>query len=138
MNPLSALNDPEWFGFDIAVMSMALHHVSDPVEMLRRLGQRLKNGRTLVIVDWLQDEAAAAETNGGIARYDQADMIEVIGKQKIWPGFTSGRMEETMTAAGFDKVELKVCEGVFSVPEHASRGKVWRENRMFFAKAVWH
>jgi SAM-dependent methyltransferase len=48
-----SLSDPKFFNFDIIVMSMALHHVSDTQVMINKLNERLKEGGVLVIVDWL-------------------------------------------------------------------------------------
>ncbi len=47
-----SLNSEDFFGFDVIVMSMALHHVEDPQEMLTRLVERLKDGGVVVIIDW--------------------------------------------------------------------------------------
>ncbi|KAK6363994.1 hypothetical protein LTS17_012623 [Exophiala oligosperma] len=37
--------------FDIVVVSMALHHVSDPAKLMQRLGQCLRPGGTCVMLD---------------------------------------------------------------------------------------
>ena len=34
--PSKTLDEPAWFDFDVAIISMALHHVQDPVDMLTR------------------------------------------------------------------------------------------------------
>lgn len=53
-------------GFDVAVMSMALHHVADPADMVRKLAARLAPGGSLVIVDWLllDDRHRHSHSNG--------------------------------------------------------------------------
>lgn len=38
------LSSPTWFKFDVTLISMALHHVSLPTEMLKRLAERVKDG----------------------------------------------------------------------------------------------
>ncbi|KAL8852845.1 MAG: hypothetical protein Q9198_011002 [Flavoplaca austrocitrina] len=48
------LKGKEWFGFDAAVMSMALHHVEEPGAAVRILVERLKVGRPVVLVDWVK------------------------------------------------------------------------------------
>ena len=48
----SELAGPEFSDFDLAVVSMALHHVTEPQELLLRLRDRLKDSGVLVIVDW--------------------------------------------------------------------------------------
>ena len=50
------LGDPEFHGFDLAVMSMALHHVDDPKAMVARLVERVKPGGTVVVIDWIPSD----------------------------------------------------------------------------------
>jgi SAM-dependent methyltransferase len=52
-SPSSPFQDSKFFNFDIIVMSMALHHVSDTQIMVNKLKERLRQGGVLVIVDWL-------------------------------------------------------------------------------------
>jgi SAM-dependent methyltransferase len=47
------LNGSEFQHFDVAIMSMALHHVEDPAAMVKKLTERLVPGGSLVIIDWL-------------------------------------------------------------------------------------
>jgi SAM-dependent methyltransferase len=48
-----ALNGSQFQQFDVAIMSMALHHVEDPAAMVKKLTERLVPGGSLVIIDWL-------------------------------------------------------------------------------------
>ncbi|KAL9620831.1 MAG: hypothetical protein Q9204_008173, partial [Flavoplaca sp. TL-2023a] len=48
------LKEKEWFGFDAAVMSMALHHVEEPRAAVRILVERLKVGGPVVLIDWVK------------------------------------------------------------------------------------
>ncbi|KAL3475918.1 hypothetical protein BJX99DRAFT_258996 [Aspergillus californicus] len=52
-DPQPVLNQ-DWTDFDTCIISFALHHTKDPVDMLTRLRQRLRKGGTLVIVDFLR------------------------------------------------------------------------------------
>lgn len=56
-NDANELDGPEWRGFDLAVISMALHHVADPAAAVRKLAERLAPGGTLLVLDF----AAAGE-----------------------------------------------------------------------------
>ena len=47
------LDDPDLSDFDVAVISMALHHVEDPEMMVKKLAERLRPGGSLVVVDRL-------------------------------------------------------------------------------------
>ena len=51
-----SLGDPEFYGFDLAVMSMALHHVDDPKAIVASLVERVKPGGTVVIIDWIPSD----------------------------------------------------------------------------------
>ena len=51
-----SLGDPAFYDFDLAVMSMALHHVDDPKAMVARLVERVKPGGTVVIIDWIPSD----------------------------------------------------------------------------------
>jgi len=46
-----ALAGPEWFGFNAAVTSFALHHVNDLIYTLELLKTRVQPGGTVVVVD---------------------------------------------------------------------------------------
>ena len=48
------LKGKEWFGFDAAIMSMALHHVEEPEDAVRVLVERVKVGGPVVLVDWVK------------------------------------------------------------------------------------
>jgi SAM-dependent methyltransferase len=51
------LPSPDLHGFDIAVMSMALHHVEDPGKILSELVKRLNPGGVIAVLDWVPDES---------------------------------------------------------------------------------
>jgi SAM-dependent methyltransferase len=52
----------EYRDFDLIVMSMALHHVQDPDEMVKRLSERLSKGGVLLIVDWVSEAESGLES----------------------------------------------------------------------------
>jgi hypothetical protein len=45
------LEQPDYFGFHVIVVCMALHHVGEPSELVRKLAERLDSDGSLVIVD---------------------------------------------------------------------------------------
>lgn len=81
--------------FDVAVVSMALHHVADPAELVRRLAERyLAPGGSLVVVDWVahgpgepepephhhhHHPAAHTITRHGFAEAEMRDMFAAAG-----------------------------------------------------------
>lgn len=131
-HPSENMNGPDWENFDVAVISMALHHVADPIDMLRRLRQRLRPGGVLIVVEFLGKEEEAKGSEG----YDPRNMVEVVHKQKIWPGFTTGNLEGNMKRAGFEDFEVKKLETPAYVPPEASGGRMDTEMWPFFAKAT--
>lgn len=44
LTPASDIMGTEWFGFDVAIISMALHDVVDPIALLNELRERVKSG----------------------------------------------------------------------------------------------
>lgn len=97
-NPV--LDTEEFFNFDLAVMSMALHHIDDRVNVLAGLCERLRSGGVLVVVD------LAPETHTGNRVQDHgnehpphhAQVQHTISKHG---GFGSEEMKALLTEAGF-------------------------------------
>lgn len=131
-SPTEEMSSAEWSNFDLAITSMALHHVRNPVDMLRRLKARLRPGGTLVVVELLGKEQEPKK--GG--QYDLSDMVEVHSQQRIWPGFTTGNLESDCKTAGFEGFEVKMLKEPANVPESARGPNFDGEQWCFFAKAV--
>jgi SAM-dependent methyltransferase len=47
-----AFASPEFSGFDVAAVGLGFHHFDDPALAARRLGERLKTGGVLMIIDF--------------------------------------------------------------------------------------
>ena len=131
-SPTEEMNSSAWHNFDLAIMSMALHHVKDPVEMLRRLKQRLRPGGTLVIAEFLGKKEVSEKQR----QYDPNEMVEVVGKQRIWSGFTTGNLEADLTTVGLEGFDVRILEEPSHVPWSARREHFGGEQWCFFAKAV--
>lgn len=134
--PQPPITEPEWFQFDAAIISMALHHVQDPTAFLTRLRQRTKREGSLVVIDWLQQSAEPSsvgtedEIRAADRKYDAADMTRQAAGLKTWPGFSIHDIHADLQAAG--------CIGI-EVIEHPEAIDVPKEkqgySRMFIAKA---
>ncbi|KAI1120229.1 S-adenosyl-L-methionine-dependent methyltransferase [Nemania abortiva] len=61
----TVINGPDFSEVDAVFMTMALHHIQDPVTLLSRIAQRLKPGGVLVVVDWLATGNPGAPVGGG-------------------------------------------------------------------------
>lgn len=124
-NPQDSLAQPEWFDFDAAIISMALHHVQDPTDLLKRLQQRLKHGGSLVVIDWLQQPSSDASANA-----DGARMTRLFEGPKIWPGFSIENIHKHFDAAGCVDVDVVVYDQAIDAPK-----EMQGYSRMFIAKA---
>lgn len=62
-NVSAELSGPEYYNFDVVVVSMALHHFYDPAKALKTLGERLKKGGVCIILDLVPDESSGHEHN---------------------------------------------------------------------------
>ncbi|KAL9014050.1 MAG: hypothetical protein Q9173_001300 [Seirophora scorigena] len=96
----------EFFNFDMAVMSMALHHVPSPPEAVQTLVSRVRKGGTVVIIDWFLDSIVFHSGNerqhGGAAHQHQHHHNHQGHAHNVVPG-----SEHTITRAGFGKKEME-------------------------------
>lgn len=83
--------------FDIVVVSMALHHVSDPAKLMQRLGKCLRPGGTCVILDRIPDSTAS--DNDAALSASQAEMLKTINKH----GFSEAEMRRLYQDAGLGR-----------------------------------
>ena len=115
----------ELFGFDVVIMSMALHHVQEADVMLRRLADRAKPGGTIVIVD-MAGEVLPPKGTG------QADeMPEEVAKTVAHKhGFIKDEMMTIFARAGLVHAGYRLADKTFMMPPHLGG-----EKRIFVAKA---
>jgi SAM-dependent methyltransferase len=129
-SPVPELKETEWFDFDIAIISMALHHVVDPILLLIRLRERVRKGGVIVVVDWVKIDSDEGEDRKE-KRYDEAKMKKLQHGPKIWPGFSKNEIEANLRAAGCEGIETKV----FLVDIERSK-LMWGHDKLFITKAV--
>lgn len=136
-NESPALSSPDWFGFDSVVISFALHHVDDPIDLLDSLKARVKPGGTVVVVDWLKEAGAdtasnALSANAGVPKYNPDNMMPV-PMGKIWPGFSLQDIREDYEAAGLTDVDVRIHPDLIELPQQASFGG---STTMYISKAT--
>ncbi|KXX83237.1 Ubiquinone biosynthesis O-methyltransferase [Madurella mycetomatis] len=110
------LDGPEFTGFDVAVMSMALHHVDDPAKMVKRLADRLAPGGSLVIVDWVSHDRTPVKHHSHPAAHTMTRH-----------GFPEEEMREMFAEAGL------VDYGYLLHPEKSTVPGAG-QNQLFFAR----
>jgi SAM-dependent methyltransferase len=118
------LTQPEWSNFDAAIISMALHHVQNPADLLKRLCQRVKRGGSIVVIDWLQQSGRDASANT-----EEGRMTRLSEGPKIWPGFSVEDIEKYFKAAECNEVDVVVYFEPIDVPSEMEG-----YGRMFIAK----
>lgn len=141
-----SLESQDLYGFDLAIMSMALHHVDNPEAMVARLVERLKPGGTVVIIDWIPSEKASPRSNfshshehshghetdsghssrGGPGQHPSSQTIS-------FDGFTKEHMDDMFTKAGCSEIDYVLAVSPSEVPPDPSGQK-----HMFFAKGTKH
>lgn len=134
-NSSPALAGADWNNFDVAVISMALHHMPEPVKILSQLRKRLNTGGALIVVEWYEGGADADETSGS-DNLDQDAMITVNGGEKIWAGFTPKGLSMLLERAGLSDVDVKVPGISFRIPDHIGGPLHGHEKNLMFVKAV--
>lgn len=103
-----AFSTPEFFEFDIAAVGMGFHHFESPTLAAKRLGERLKKGGTLLIVDFAPHELSGVVGGHG-HRHDHghghshAHDAAMEGK----PSEAINDARETITHHGFSETDVK-------------------------------
>ncbi|KAK6083291.1 methyltransferase [Seiridium cupressi] len=139
-NSSEVLNGLEWFDFDVVIISVALHHVDNPVEFLKLLRQHVKKGGSLVVLDFLAPVPSDVYSKGRVDegakdgdkhKYNLSRRPNVEGMPAFWPGFSVKDIVEDMQAAGCVDVEVKVHPDSIQMPK-----KMGKWDRMYIAQAT--
>ena len=69
--------------FDVAVSGYSLHHMSDPLSVLRELARVVRRGGRIALVDIYVPEGASGETNDGIERARDASHCHTLGRAEF-------------------------------------------------------
>jgi ArsR family transcriptional regulator len=79
---------------DLAILSQALHHASNPVRALTAAYRILKPGGRIAVLDLLAHQ------------FDKARELYA----DLWLGFSEVQMDEMLRAAGFEDIEISVVD----------------------------
>ncbi|MCJ1251406.1 hypothetical protein MMC30_008639 [Trapelia coarctata] len=146
MEPVGdALGSHDIFGFDVAVLSIALHHFDKPGVLIKRLMERLTDGAVLVVVDWTppchkksREQASTASSDHqhyhdhshGTSNNHGHGQGNYPGTHTVaHDGFTKQQMETMSAKAGCNKVD-------YVLHEHKSKvlAEIGMEKQLFFAR----
>ncbi|OTA98739.1 hypothetical protein M426DRAFT_325732 [Hypoxylon sp. CI-4A] len=96
-----AVSGSDFHDVDVIVMSMALHHISNPEELLSHLVQRLRSGGVMVIIDYIKtpsDDLSA--WNHAHAHDDHATERSAPVRTVHKMGFSPDEMKKFFSDAG--------------------------------------
>lgn len=117
-------SNSEYSGFDLIVMSMALHHIEVPELLVGRLVERLGERGTVVIIDWtLKDppQHQQAQLKGNESHEASHTVIH--------EGFDKEQMYSILRQAGCDEVDYLVLNEPSKVP-----ASIGGQKQLFFAR----
>jgi SAM-dependent methyltransferase len=113
--------------FQLVVMSMALHHVDDPANMIKLLADRLHpNGGILLIVDWVDSEESRCKPPNLSGEAEDHPAKHTTSRQ----GFKEEEVKGMFEDAGLGGWRWKWAKETSSMP------KGFGEQRFFLAKGV--
>jgi SAM-dependent methyltransferase len=120
------LHTAEYSTFDNVVISMALHHVADPLLLLKKLVAQLTEGGRILIIDWNKkegDTGYAEPASGTLLGAEWKDIKRTIKH----PKFNEREVLEMLKVAGCRDVEFVLSDEVSKLP-----AEFGGEERMFF------
>lgn len=132
------LQGKDFYGFHVIVISMGLHHIENPQDLLKNLVERLREGGAIIIIDWVPGigEPDHEPASGGAqdVTHDQGSHSNQHGHHSAshtvaHVGFSEDQMQKMLKEAGCSEVDYVL---------HPERSKVpWEiggEKQLFFAR----
>lgn len=132
------LQSEEFYGFHVIVISMALHHIENPQELLKKLVERLRDGGAIVVIDWvpgigeLKQEPASADAHdvthdqgGHSSRHGHHSAAHTVAHV----GFNENEMQKMLGEAGCSEVDYILHPKLSKVPPGIGDKK-----QLFFAR----
>jgi len=120
---IGTLDQPDLFGFHVTVICMALHHVVEPAELVRRLTERLEPGGVLLVVDGVAPSESGFEMPPEVQELASAKTIASYG-------FTRQEMLDMFAGAGLVEAEVRWHPAPTDLPPQMG-GK----GQLFYARA---
>ena len=114
--PSPSIGGPDFYGFDLAVVDLAFHHFEDPALATKRLVERLRPGKgVLLIIDFVEHEhgehaGAHAAAHHAVDREENGGGFSAALRTIAHHGFTRGQIEGMFKDAGCVDAEYVVLE----------------------------
>jgi SAM-dependent methyltransferase len=121
------LDSPDLYDFDVAVLSMALHHTAEPTALLTKLVERLRPGGVLFVIDWAPSRTTGIELPSHALQVD-----ETIQEQHA---FSEESMEAFFSEAGCSRSTFRYVMNREDsiIPEKFCKVKGGAKKRAFLA-----
>ena len=132
--PSSDLDQADWSNFDVAIISMALHHVTEPIEMLSQLRKRLRPGGALIVVEMYDDDEQERITESD--KLNREGMVVVHGREKIWAGFSPVGLADLLGKAGFTDTDTRKPDLLIQVPDTVGGSSSFCTKKLMFVKGI--
>jgi SAM-dependent methyltransferase len=102
--PTAKIMTAEYYNFDIATISLALHHIAldNQLRLCQKLGERLKPGGKLVILDFVQEGRSPTDKLHEIPDQTHRGVSTT--------GFTHEELKALYEGAGFADFEMSIFE----------------------------
>ena len=125
-----SLGSSDFFGFDLIIMSMALHHIDVPNTLIERLVERLNDGGVVVIIDWtLNQEGRETQQQGEGSHSLRGNVHHPASHTVSHDGFSKEQMDTMLRSAGCKEADYLVLDEASKVPF-----EVGGEKQLFFAR----
>ena len=102
VSPDSLLERPDFYGFDVVVISAALHHIDKPAVVLEKLVGRLNKGGTLLVVEMKLPSDDGTQAHGhGNQHFHGGDSFSRAAQHTVaHHGFEVRQLQNMMMDAG--------------------------------------
>ena len=128
------LQGEEGFGFQVIVMSMALHHIETPQEILTRLVERLRDGGAVVIIDGVLEHEKLGQPPAADVTHDPTSPFDENWHHPVQhavahAGFTKDQLHGMLSEAGCNEVDFVLHPEPSKVPP-----AIGGQKQSFFAR----
>ena len=130
------LKREDFYNFDVIVISMALHHVEDPQKMISKLVERLRDGGSLLVIDWSPSPGGDSHLHHHqhIHQHHQDHddvqrQMKAVMQTMIRTSFGEDEMIAMLKDAGCSPVDYVLDPDISKLP-----AQFGGERRLFFAK----